>query len=109
MASETTFQFLLERDAAVRVRFVRSRGKITSFVVQLECWIAEHWYPVIRYDTAHGFAHCDRLHPDGSQEKHALPIRDFNEALTYAQNDLRANFRRYCERFKEQLNDKTNR
>jgi hypothetical protein len=109
VARETTFQFLLERDAAVRVRFVRSRGKITSFVVQLECWIADHWYPVVRYDTAHGFAHCDRLHPDGTQEKQALPIRDFNEALTYAQDDLRANFRRYCKRFKEQFNDKTNR
>ena len=108
MARETTFQFLLERDAAVRVRFTRTRGRITSFVVQLECWITDHWYPVIHYDTAHGFAHCDKLNPDGSQEKQALPIRDFNEALTYAQNDLRANFRRYCERFKEQLNDKTN-
>ncbi len=108
MARETIFQFLLEPDVAVRVRFIRTRGKIISFVVQLECWIAEHWYPVIRYDTAHGFAHCDRLNLDGSQEKQTLSVQDFNDALTYAQNDLRANFRRYCERFKEQLNEKTN-
>lgn len=103
MARETAFHFLLERDVAVRVRFTCTRDKITAFVVQLECWIANHWYPVMRYDTAHGFAHCDILKPDGSQEKHAIPIRDFNEALTYAQNDLRTNYRRYCERFKEQL------
>ena len=103
MARETTFQFLLERDVAVRVHFTHSRGKITAFVVQLECQIAEHWHPVIRYDTAHGFAHCDILKPDGSQEKRALSIHDFNEALTYAQDDLRAHYRRYCERFKEQM------
>ena len=103
MARETAFQFLLERDVAVRVRFTRNRGRITAFVVQLECWIRDHWYPVMRYDTAHGFTHCDALKPDGTQEKHTIPIRDFNEALTYAQNDLRTNYRRYCERFKEQL------
>lgn len=103
MARETTFQFLLERDVAVRVRFTRHRGKITAFVVQLECQIAERWYPVVRYDTAHGFAHCDILKPDGSQGKRALPIHDFNEALTYAQDDLRMHYHRYCERFKEQM------
>jgi len=103
MAHETAFQFLLEHDVAVRVRFTHDHGKITTFVVQLECSIADHWYPVIRYDTAHGFAHCDVLKPDGSQEKHSISVRDFNDALTYAQNDLRANYRRYCERFKEQL------
>ena len=81
----------------------RNRGQITAFVVQLECWIAEHWYPVVRYDTAHGFAHCDILKPDGSQEKYAIAVHDFNEALTYAQDALRTNFRYYCARFKEQL------
>ncbi len=103
MTHETAFQFVLDRDATLRVRFTRERGRIVAFVVQLECCIAEQWYPVVRYDTAHGFAHCDILTPDGAQEKYALPVRDYNEALTYAQNDLRANFRRYCERFKEQL------
>lgn len=101
MVQETSFRFLLEREAALRVRFTRDRGQVIAFVVQLECWINEHWYPVVRYDTAHGFAHCDVLKPDGSQEKQAMPVRDFGEALIYAQNDLRTNFHRYCERFKE--------
>jgi len=78
---------------------------VISFVVQLECWIGVRWYPVVRYDTAHGFAHCDILRPGGIQDKYPLPIRDFNEALTYAQQDIRANFRRYCARFKEWLDE----
>jgi len=103
LAHETSFRFLLERDVALRVRFTRERGRVIAFVVQLECWIADRWYPVIRYDTAHGFAHCDVLRPDGSQRKYAIPIGDFNEALTYAQNDIRTNFRHYCMRFKGQM------
>lgn len=94
---------MLERDALLRVRFTRDRGQITSFVVQLECRLNAHWYPVIRYDTAHGFAHCDILKPNGTQEKRPLHVSDFNDALTYAQKDLRRNRHRYCDRFKEWL------
>ncbi|MHA2380883.1 MAG: DUF7718 family protein [Candidatus Thorarchaeota archaeon] len=32
-------------------------------MVQLECYFYGEWVPVVRYDTAHGFAHCDRLRP----------------------------------------------
>ncbi len=94
---------MLERDALLRVRFTRDRGQITSFVVQLECRLNAHWYPVMRYDTAHGFAHCDILKPNGTQEKRPLHVSDFNDALTYAQKDLRRNRHRYCDRFKEWL------
>ena len=48
-------------------------------------------------------AHCDILRPDGSQAKRPMPVSDFNEALTYAQKDIMANFRRYYARFKEWL------
>jgi len=48
-------------------------------MVQLECKIAEsdEFTAVIRYDTAHGFAHLDRLHPSSAERKindgHAEP------------------------------------
>jgi len=105
LARETTFEALLDEGVAVRVRFARERGRIVSFVVQLECLIGERWYPVVRYDTAHGFAHCDILRPDGSQDKRPLYISDLNEALTYAQDDIKTNSYRYCARFREWLNE----
>jgi len=100
---ETSFEVLLDRDVALRIRFSRQRGVIIAFVVQLEYWIESRWYPIIRYDTAHGYAHCDVLKPDGSQEKLRLHVQDLNAALTYAQDDLRSNFRYYCERFRRWL------
>ena len=106
LTRETAFDVTLDHGVMVRMRFSRQRGRIVAFVVQLQCMINEQWYPVIRYDTAHNFAHCDILHPDGSQEKRPLAASDFNEALTYAQQDIKANFRHYCGRFKEQLNER---
>lgn len=97
---ETTYVTNLDQDIQLRVRFTRDRNRITSFVVQLEYFVDGKWYPIIRYDTTHQFAHCDILRPDGSQEKQPMPVSDYNEALTYAQKDILANYRRYCERFR---------
>jgi len=85
------------------VRIVKERGRILSFTVQLECLIKNDWCPVVRYDTAHGFAHRDILKPDGTEEKWSLPIPDFNDALTYAQRDIKANWRRYLEQYRRLL------
>lgn len=103
MLKETTYEVVLDKGIRLRIHFTRERKQVTSFVVQLECFINEKWCPVVRYDTAHEFAHCDILRPDGSQDKRPMPVSDFNEALTYAQKDIMANFRRYCTRFKEWL------
>ncbi|HLC15676.1 MAG TPA: hypothetical protein VJL89_05565, partial [Thermodesulfovibrionia bacterium] len=57
------FRKLLDEDNALRVRFEIDKGRVSQFVVQLECTFDDEWIPVVRYDTAHGFAHCDKLHP----------------------------------------------
>jgi hypothetical protein len=45
---------------------------------------------VIRFDTAHGFAHCDRYRTDGTVERHEpLPTTDLNQALTLATRTVR--------------------
>lgn len=103
MTNETSYEVALDEAIRLRIDFTRERNEITSFVVQLEYFVNDKWYPVIRYDTTHQFAHCDILRPDGSQEKQPMPVSDYNEALTYAQKDIMANFRRYCARFKEWL------
>jgi hypothetical protein len=105
MATETSFESMLDEDIAIRMRFLWDVGQIVEFVVQLELFVDNHWYPVVRYDTAHGFAHRDILRPTGSQEKQPLGITDYQEAMMYADVDIRMRYVEYCNRFKEWLNE----
>ncbi len=95
-----SFEHNLAPGVSARVRFIKERGRILSFVVQVECLIEGTWHPIVRYDTAHGFAHRDVLKPDGAQEKQPIPAGDFNAALTYAQRDIQAHWQFYVERYK---------
>lgn len=75
--------------------------------MQLEVLINKKWYPVIRYDTAHGFAHCDILHYTGKTEKIIMPEMSYKEALNYADDDLNENWEIYRALFlKEVENDR---
>lgn len=91
--------------AYTRVRFEREQTRILSFVVQLECEYDGDRHPVIRFDTTHGFAHCDVLHPRRAEEKIRLQLK-FNEAFTNAQRDIRERWRFYCERYGKWLREK---
>lgn len=64
-------------------------------MVQLEILIEGAWTPIARYDTHHGFAHLDILHPDGTEDKIRLLAKDFKEALNIAFADLLTNWERY--------------
>ena len=50
---------------------------------------------MVRYDTAHGFPHVDRIFQDGRVEKLPLLTTDLAEALTVADEDIEANWERY--------------
>lgn len=66
------------------------------FSLQIETKINNNWYPVVRYDTAHGFAHRDLLNKKGEVvEKTPLFEQDYNDALTFAESDLKANWPSY--------------
>lgn len=101
------FRRLLDDGNAIRVRFELERGQVLRFVVQLECRLEGEWYPVLRYDTAHGFAHCDLLHPSGKTEKIEMATRDYNEALTFAIEDLAENWEKYRRRYEQWLQGQT--
>jgi len=75
------FRRILDENIALRVRFVIIRGKV----------------------TAHGFAHQDILHPFDSAKKIELANRDYDEALTYAIQDLSENWDFYDQRYKTWL------
>jgi hypothetical protein len=55
------FRRLFDDKNAARVRFELKRNRVLRFVVQLECRFNDEWHPVVRYDTAHNFAHRDVL------------------------------------------------
>jgi len=98
---ETRYVVLLASDCRRRHRH-RQVGKwVTEFSVQIEVLIRGQWQAVVRYDTAHGFAHRDLIHGDGAVEKTPLHVASLNEALTVAENDLRANWLRYRHQFLE--------
>jgi hypothetical protein len=78
---------------------VQERGKIVFFRIQYETRIDEQWYPIVRYDTARGFAHRELLGIDGSVVKTPLFNQDFNDALTFAESDLKTNWEYYRKRF----------
>ena len=99
------FRRLLDDDNALRARFELERGRIIKFMVQLECRFGDDagWVPIVRYDTAHGFAHCDKLHPYEAATKIEMATRDYNEALTTAMDDLVNNWRTYRRRYTQWL------
>lgn len=88
----------LDLDARLRVEYSTSRKQVTQFVVQLEVFAGEQWQPVVRYDSAHRFAHRDLYFPNGKVTKTALRM-SFEEALSFALQDLRDNWETYRERF----------
>ena len=98
------FHRMLDEDNALRVRFDVESGEVVTFVVQLECKFDDiNWTPIVRYDTVHGFAHRDRMHPRQTAEKTEMRVRDFNEGLTVAMFDLVNNWIDYRRRYEEWL------
>ncbi len=80
---------------------IKQREKIVFFRIQFETKIKDIWYPVVRYDTSHGFTHRDLLDSRGQVKKTPLFNQDFNDALTFAESDLKTNWEYYKERFLE--------
>ena len=83
---------------------IQERGKILFFRVQYETKIHDVWYPVVptcRDDTAHGFAHRDVMSMKGSLKKTPLFNQGYNDALTFAEYDLKSNWRYYQKIFFE--------
>ncbi|MBI3162369.1 MAG: hypothetical protein HYZ23_07650 [Chloroflexi bacterium] len=99
------FRRLLDYDNALRVMFESDHGQIHRFVIQLECIFVEdgEWIPVVRYDTAHGYAHRDVMHPYKREEKTKMPVQDYNEAFNMAMEDVVRKRYEYRRRYEEWL------
>ena len=102
---EREFVILLSHDSRVRHYHSRLKQQVIEFMVQLEVNIKGEWRPVVRYDTAHGFAHRDIFYGDGRAEKVPLPIGDYNSTLTFAELDVRSNWELYRQRFVQEVRE----
>jgi hypothetical protein len=87
------------QEAQIRSRYRRQGLSILDYIVQLEIWHSNAWRPVVRYDNAHGFCHCDTIHADGSQDKTPIVRGDANTNFTWAIKELRANWQSQRSRF----------
>ncbi len=88
-----------QQEARIRCWFQRRGIQVEQFTVQLEILHLENWWPVVRYDNAHGFCHRDTLHPDGAQDKTPISVGDLNETFTYAIEELRRSWKTHRARF----------
>jgi hypothetical protein len=87
------------QEAQIRSRYRRQGLMILDYTVQLEIWHSNTWRPVVRYDNAHAFCHCDTIYADGSQDKIPIVRGDANTNFTWAIKELRANWQSHRSRF----------
>ena len=101
---ERTTDYVIRLSSTDRYRHshVRVKDRIVFFRLQLETRVGMRWLPVVRYDTAHGFAHRDVLNRHGQATKTPLFNQDLNDALTFAEDDLKTNWELYRGRFLEE-------
>ncbi len=96
----TEYIIPLGEDARKRHYHESEKGKVTAFAVQLEVFVNKQWREVMRYDSAHGFAHIDQYYLDGRKVKEDLNLK-LSEALTLADEDIKENWKAYQKAFLE--------
>jgi len=99
---ELEFVIPLTRQDRYRHYHLRIKGQVIEFSVQYETFINGEWFPVVRYDSSHGFAHRDLLNIKGLKRKTPLFTTDNNDALTFAENYIKDNWEMYKKRFLEE-------
>lgn len=101
---EVEFVFPFSQVDRYRHYHLRIRGEVIKFAVQYETCLDGQWFPVVRYDTSHGFSHRDIINIKGEKRKTPLFIADKNDALTFAENDIIDNWELYRQRFRKESN-----
>jgi len=106
----TEREFLIYLDPETRLCRYRhyhiSRGgEIVEFRIQLEVLVDDDWYPVVRYDTAHGKPHRDILTLDGEQSKHWFEGYSVADVLIIGQKDIMDNWLTYRDRFIKEIKE----
>jgi hypothetical protein len=99
------FTIMLTVHDRYRHQHTRHRGKILKFKVQYETKVGHRWFPVVRFDTSHGFAHRDLIDSKGKKRKTPIFAKNLNEALTFAEADIKSNWTMYKDHFLRGIKD----
>jgi len=99
---EVDYVVILDNGVRKRHSHNSEKGRIISFVVQLEVLLKNNWQPVIRYDSAHGFAHIDLYAPKKPPKKVPLNL-DLKSALNLAEWDISNNWEKYVTDYKRKI------
>ncbi len=86
-----------------RHRHVLEKKQIVEFRLQYEAFLARQWHAIVRYDSFHGFAHRDVMHPDGTETKTAFHDWNYEQVLTFGERDLKQNWAIYREKYTQEL------
>lgn len=89
----------IDENDRLRIRIGTEKGKVVNIMVQYEANITGTWREIVRYDCAHGFLHRDVISPKGKTEKQALSIANLNDALQYAEQDIKDRWQWYKEKY----------
>ena len=95
---------IMPDEVRLRCSYQRRDRRILRYTVQLEVRLVGGWTPVVRYDNAHGYCHCDTMHPDGTQDKSATFTGDENETFTHAIDELHATWESHRARYLKEMN-----
>jgi hypothetical protein len=90
-------------EVRIRCHYLRRASQIVEYTVQLEICQNQSWRPILRYDNAHGFCHCDTIHADGSQDKIPIYRGDANFNFTWAIQEIRAYWQYQTTRYLAEL------
>jgi len=93
----------------VRMKIQTDGKKVTDILVQYDTFLDNKWTPIIRYDCAHGYFHKDVLNPKGNKEKHTIVIQNLEDALLYAEQDIKDRWKFYKTRYVKKLNNEKRR
>jgi len=86
-----------------RHRHVLEKKRIVEFRLQYEAYLVRQWHAIVRYDSFHGFAHRDVMHPDGTETKTAFRDWNYEQVLTFGERDLKQNWATYREKYTQEL------
>jgi len=101
LLKEAKFIGMLTPEDRYRHSHIRFKGEVLSFIIQYETRLGEKWLPVVRYDTEHGYAHRDIMDIKGNKHKTPMFTENYNEALTFAEYDIKSNWKIYKRIFLE--------
>ncbi len=93
---KTYFRYLTHEDR-VRCQIELEKGQVQKFTIQYEISIKDQWTAITRFDTFHDAVHRDLIAPDGKVTKTWFVQFNFDEGLTFAYNDIEANWEKYRE------------